>query len=215
MPEVTDRTTLSPGPEAPMTLDIDLASQQAIAELLQQYVDIIKINDSKRQGLTYIISNPGAIKHILVTNNSSYIKGAGFERVKMLLGNGIIVSDGDFWRRQRTMIQPGFSRKNILKLCEMMEVVTQKLIPKWQHKADSLDELILQMCKTTGTDKVIELDDNLFETGISSLELAEIHQQIDTQFPDVVDISDLFDNPTVREISQFLATKTGQPGPII
>ncbi|MFW5444253.1 MAG: cytochrome P450 [Methylococcaceae bacterium] len=130
-------TILAPGPEAPLTIDIDLESQQAIAKLIKQYGGIVKINDSKRQDLSYIITNPDAIKHILITNHTNYIKGTGFERVKMLLGNGIIVSDGDFWRRQRTMIQPAFSRKNVLQLCEMIKTVTQKLIPQWQLKAET------------------------------------------------------------------------------
>jgi cytochrome P450 len=65
--------------------------------------------------LSYLVTDPDTLKHILISNHSNYIKGPGFERVKMLLGNGIIVSDGDFWRRQRTMIQPAFSRKKIQK----------------------------------------------------------------------------------------------------
>ncbi len=137
MPEVTDRTTLAPGPDAEITLDIDLPSQQAIAGLIEQYGDIVKINDAKRKDCGYIVTNPDAVKHILISNHSNYLKGTGFERVKMLLGNGIIVSDGDFWRRQRTMIQPAFSRKNILRLCDMIKTSTQNLIPKWQQLAES------------------------------------------------------------------------------
>jgi acyl carrier protein len=53
-------------------------------------------------------------------------------------------------------------------------------------------------------DKNISLDDNLFEIGISSLALAEIHEAIDEAFPGKVEISDLFDNPTIRELSDFL-----------
>ena len=131
------KTKLAPGPEAPLTIDINLASQHAIAELLAEYGDIVKVNDAKRQDLSFVITNPDAVKHVLVSNHGNYIKGTGFERVKMLLGNGIIVSDGDFWRRQRTMIQPAFNRKNILQLCEMIKTVTQKLIPQWQQKAEA------------------------------------------------------------------------------
>ncbi len=136
MSEVTN-PTLAPGPDAPLTIDIDLESQQAIATLLGEYGDIVKLNDTKRQNLSYVITNPDAIKHILVSNHTNYMKGTGFERVKMLLGNGIIVSDGEFWRRQRTMIQPAFSRKNVLLLCEMIKAETQKLIPKWTRKAET------------------------------------------------------------------------------
>lgn len=137
MPEATNSLNPAPGPEAPFTLDINLESQQAIAQFLEQYGDIIKLNDAKRGDLSFLITNPDAIKHVLVSNHGNYTKGVGFERVKMLLGNGIIVSDGDFWRRQRTMIQPAFSRKNILKLFSTMKTVTQNLIPRWQAFAES------------------------------------------------------------------------------
>ena len=56
----------------------------------------------------------------------------------------------------------------------------------------------------TVEDKDIKLDDNLFEIGISSLSLAEIHEQLDELYPGKVDIADLFDHPTVRELSAFL-----------
>ncbi len=144
MPDTLESTTalpLPPGPEQPMALDIDLPSQQAISRLLTQYGDIFRVRIPKRKQATYIVTNPDAVKQILVSNHSNYIKGRGFERVKMLLGNGIIVSDGDFWRRQRTMIQPAFSRKHIHRMNAMMQQVTQQLIPRWQHKADRHEAL--------------------------------------------------------------------------
>lgn len=140
MSDVT-QPALAPGPEDPLTIDIDIESQQAIAELIRKYGGIVKLNDTKRQDLSYVIIDPDAIKHILISNHTNYIKGTGFERVKMLLGNGIIVSDGEFWRRQRTMIQPAFSRKNILQLCEMIKTVTQQLIPQWTDKAEAGEAL--------------------------------------------------------------------------
>ncbi len=138
---MSDTINLAPGPKAPLTIDINLESQQAIARLLEEYGDIVKLNDEKRKSLSYIITNPDAIKHILISNHSNYYKGPGFERVKMLLGNGIIVSDGEFWRRQRTMIQPAFTRKNILQLCEMFKSETQNLITRWMQIAETGDNI--------------------------------------------------------------------------
>jgi len=137
MSEVAKSITLAPGPDEPLTIDIDIESQMAMAKLLGQYGNIIKLNDEKRKSLSYLITDPDAIKYILISNHKNYHKGPGFERVKMLLGNGIIVSDGEFWRRQRTMIQPAFNRSDILQLCEMIKSVTLKLIPKWKKLAES------------------------------------------------------------------------------
>ncbi len=129
------------GPDQAIELDVDLQSQQLIEKLIQQYGDIFRVNVPKRDNPTCVITNPDAVKHILVTNHKNYLKGRGFERVKMLLGNGIIVSDGEFWRRQRTMIQPAFSRKNIQQLCSMMKTVTLSLIPRWQTRVETGEPL--------------------------------------------------------------------------
>ena len=70
--------------------------------------------------------------------------------------------------------------------------------------AGTIENSLLQICNNTVEDKDIKLDDNLFEIGISSLSLAEIHEQLDELYPGKVDIADLFDHPTVRELSAFL-----------
>ena len=51
-------------------------------------------------------------------------------------------------------------------------------------------------------------DDNLFEIGISSLTLTEIALAVDERYPGQLDISDIFDYPTLREIAEFLRQKT-------
>jgi cytochrome P450 len=80
-----------------------------------------------------VINDPALIRQVLVGNHTNYCKGVGFERVKMLLGNGIIVSDGEVWRRRRTMIQPGFSRANIARLTEDVRRMTLPLRDQWQQ----------------------------------------------------------------------------------
>lgn len=84
-----------------------------------------------------MLNDPDAVKHILVKNHENYQKGPGFERVKMLLGNGIIVSDGTFWRKQRRLIQPAFSRKCIDGLATKMQLANEQWLDSWMKKADS------------------------------------------------------------------------------
>jgi acyl-CoA synthetase (AMP-forming)/AMP-acid ligase II/aryl carrier-like protein len=53
----------------------------------------------------------------------------------------------------------------------------------------------------------ISVDDNLFEIGASSLKLIEIHEQIDRIYPGLVDLTELFDFPTIEELSRHLEGK--------
>jgi acyl-CoA synthetase (AMP-forming)/AMP-acid ligase II/acyl carrier protein len=55
--------------------------------------------------------------------------------------------------------------------------------------------------------KKIDLHDNLFEVGASSLKLIEIHEQIDQEYPGQVDLTELFDFPTIAELAQHLEAK--------
>jgi acyl-CoA synthetase (AMP-forming)/AMP-acid ligase II/acyl carrier protein len=61
-----------------------------------------------------------------------------------------------------------------------------------------------QVCREFAKDRVIGPDDNLFEVGVSSLTLTEIVLAIDEKHPGKLDISDLFDYPTIRQLSDFL-----------
>lgn len=70
------------------------------------------------------------------------------------------------------------------------------------EKAD--DPLVVeleQICREFSKDRRIGPDDNLFEVGVSSLTLTEIVLAIDERYPGKVDISDLFDHPTIRQLS--------------
>ena len=49
--------------------------------------------------------------------------------------------------------------------------------------------------------------DNLFEIGASSLKLIEIHETIDREFPGLIDLTELFDFPTIAQLAQHLQAK--------
>jgi hypothetical protein len=70
-------------------------------ELFERFGDICKVEPlTKAPAPAYTIHHPDYIKHVLVGRAQNYTKGGvGFERVNMLLGNGVIVSGGDFWCR--------------------------------------------------------------------------------------------------------------------
>jgi acyl-CoA synthetase (AMP-forming)/AMP-acid ligase II/acyl carrier protein len=72
------------------------------------------------------------------------------------------------------------------------------------------DPLVAQLemiCREFAKDRKIGPDDNLFEVGVSSLTLTEIVMGIDEKYPGKLDISDLFDYPTLREIAALLVLR--------
>jgi len=69
---------------------------------------------------------------------------------------------------------------------------------------DPLVREIELICREFSKERKIGPDDNLFEVGVSSLTLTEIVLAIDERHPGKVDISDLFDYPTIRELADFI-----------
>ena len=61
----------------------------------------------------WVLSHPDHVRHVLVDHHANFRKGIGIERVAILLGNGLMTSEGEHWRRQRKMVQPAFHRKVI------------------------------------------------------------------------------------------------------
>lgn len=75
-------------------------------------------------------------------------------------------------------------------------------------EADENDEVsrLIAICNEVSPDKAIGPSDNLFEIGLSSLELAQIHEGIEADWPNRLEITDLFDYPTVNDLAAFLKT---------
>ncbi|WP_437969745.1 cytochrome P450 [Sorangium sp. So ce260] len=67
------------------------------------------------------LNHPRHAQHVLRDNARNYGKGGPlWEGVRDLLGNGLPTSEGDFWLRQRRMIQPEFHRDRLAAMCDLM-----------------------------------------------------------------------------------------------
>jgi cytochrome P450 len=83
----------------------------------------------------YVIRKIEFAHHVMVENWQNYVKGRAIKRVALLLGNGLMVSKGDLWKRQRKMIQPTFNHESIGRWAKMIAAVNTKLLGKWQLAA--------------------------------------------------------------------------------
>ena len=76
-----------------------------------------------------------------------------------------------------------------------------------------IEEKLRTICDTALGGKRVDVNDNLFELGASSLKLIEIHEQIDREYPGQVDLTELFDFPTIGELARHLESKLGAAAP--
>jgi hypothetical protein len=70
-----------------------------------------------------------------------------------------------------------------------------------------LETRLQGICEAALPGKSIAIGDNLFEIGASSLKLIEIHETIDREFPGLIDLTELFDFPTIGQLAEHLQAK--------
>jgi cytochrome P450 len=124
-------TAIPPGP----TEGFDLGGSEETLARLQDYFarfgDVYRVFAPSRGVYYYVINHPDDVKRVLLSNHRNYTKGDGIDRVKILLGNGIMTSEGDFWRRQRRMMQPSFHRRVIDQFSALISEVNEKYAQRW------------------------------------------------------------------------------------
>ena len=84
----------------------------------RKFESIYKVSNPIRH--VYVSHDPDIIKHILQDNNKNYHKSFGYEILKLLLGNGLLTSEDDFWRKQRRLAQPAFHKQRLANLNDLM-----------------------------------------------------------------------------------------------
>jgi acyl carrier protein len=86
----------------------------------------------------------------------------------------------------------------------LVEALTAATETDIETDEDPLVRELELICREFSKERQIGPDDNLFEVGVSSLTLTEIILAVDEKYPGKVDISDLFDYPTIRELANFI-----------
>jgi cytochrome P450 len=124
-------------PEAALQFDIGSTddSLERMIELFALHGDIYRVYVPARQSHTYVIHHPDDVKRVLVSNHRNYTKGLGLDRVKILLGKGIMTSEGELWTRQRYMLQPLFHRRVITQFAEVIGSANSQLLARWEDLA--------------------------------------------------------------------------------
>jgi acyl-CoA synthetase (AMP-forming)/AMP-acid ligase II/acyl carrier protein len=111
---------------------------------------------------------------------------------------------------QRHLLEEGFADGEFdAELTELAALRAAQRGPAAGSRTEIEDKL-KTICDAALPGKRVDIHDNLFEVGASSLKLIEIHEQIDREYPGKVELTELFDFPTIAELAQHLQSKLAE-----
>ena len=101
-----------------------------MARCSREYGDIVRLHMG---GLPlYLLSHPDHAEYVLVKNNRNFIKSRYFRRELSFLGQGLLNSEGELWRRQRRLAQPAFHKRRVGAYGEAMVSHAERMLARWR-----------------------------------------------------------------------------------
>jgi enediyne biosynthesis protein E7 len=127
---MTGRTP--PGPPRSATLGLlrKLAGDRLglMTEARDTYGDAVRVVIGPKT--LYIFNHPDHAKHVLADNAANYHKGIGYVEAKKALGDGLLTSEGELWRKQRRTIQPVFQNRRLAARAGIIADEAERLVKR-------------------------------------------------------------------------------------
>jgi cytochrome P450 len=79
----------------------------------------------------YLVNHPELVREVLVTNQANFTKSRALQRARVLLGQGLLTSEGQFHLRQRRLAQPAFHRERLAAYASVMSEYGVRLRDRW------------------------------------------------------------------------------------
>ncbi len=82
-----------------------------------------------------LLAHPHDIESVLRVNHQNYVKGLFSQPLKLVVGGGLVTSEGGFWLRQRRLAQPAFHRKRLVALGTITTRAAEAMLVRWEAYA--------------------------------------------------------------------------------
>jgi cytochrome P450 len=122
-----------PAPEAAAVIATmvrdPLACQLKVAA---KYGDAVRMPIGPHRS-SFLFSTAGHAEYVFAVNQDNYVKAASYRPLRALIGDGLLTSEGATWRSHRRLIQPVFSRRDVLRFGPFMVDATQRMLKSWDE----------------------------------------------------------------------------------
>jgi len=125
--------TLARGPKGRLFLgnlrDFQRDQLGFYARCAREYGDVVPVRLGPRRGILFY--HPDAIEDVVVTRVRDFVKSPGVRLLHPLLGDGLLLSEGDVWLRQRRLVQPAFHRQRVAAYGDIMAAYAARRVAAW------------------------------------------------------------------------------------
>jgi cytochrome P450 len=105
-----------------------------MARAVAEHGDIVQLRFGPRRYV--VLNHPDAIRHVLVDQPKKYTKSRNYDGLKLVLGRGLLTSEGDLWRRQRKLAQPAFHHERLVGFADTMVRCTDSMLLRWSSMSE-------------------------------------------------------------------------------
>ena len=128
----------------------------------KQYVDIVHLQFGDVAHV-YFLSHPDYFHTVLVEKAAQFHKAGSYKDetrgLARILGNGLVTSDGDYWRRQRKLIQPAFHARRIEAYADEMVKLTLLMLQGWQDgKEVEVNDAMMRLTLAVVAKTILDTD---------------------------------------------------------
>ena len=139
---------------------------------------------------SFLVNKPDYIEHVLLTNHANYRKSDFLRRMLgPLLGEGLLISEGEVWRRQRRIAAPAFHARRIADFVATMASATETMLARWRTIAQPFDVTAEMMALTLDV-----ISRTMFAADVSR-DVATVRRLMDVVVGLRVSLLDLFGLP--------------------
>lgn len=98
-----------------------------------------------RMGYIYVeqFTHPDQVRHVLVDAKDTYVKGTIWDKLRPLVGNGLVTAEGQDWKRQRRLAQPAFQHGQLEPICMIMIETIAEVLNGWHAPRQGLNTIAL------------------------------------------------------------------------
>jgi len=156
--------------------------------MARRYGDIVLIPLGRQR--IYSIGHPDAIRDVLITHQNKFKKSRMLERARVLLGDGLLTSEGDHHRRQRRLVQPAFHRDRLAGYGTVMVERTVMVREQWKsgQSMDVLQEMMrLTLAIVAKTLFSTEVDSEADEIGTALTQVFDLFEIILMPFSEILE----------------------------